>query len=250
MKIMLKRIAAYFIDIILISLLATLISSNKYINKDYNKYSKVYTEYNEKNDAYYDYYTKLENFYEDGKISEKEYKKLVKLDNEYLEKLEESYKDKKISEKEYNKIVEDLNKRYEKIEKEYGYQLLKYSTIPTIINLMCILLYFVVIQFSFNGQTLGKKLLKLRIVSNNKKELTIFNYFIRSLIVNEVFINVLNVICILVLSKNSYFAYNQVIYIITYILEMAILFTIAFDKNARGLHDYISNTKVIEEKKE
>ena len=39
---------------------------NKYINKDYNKYSKVYTEYNEKNDAYYDYYTKLENFYEDG----------------------------------------------------------------------------------------------------------------------------------------------------------------------------------------
>ncbi len=45
MKILLKRIGAYLIDIILISIIATVLSSNKYINKDYVKYTKLYEEY-------------------------------------------------------------------------------------------------------------------------------------------------------------------------------------------------------------
>ena len=115
---------------------------------------------------------------------------------------------------------------------------------------MCIMLYFIVMQFYFGGQTLGKRILKLKVVSNNDKKLSIINFFIRSLIVNEIFINILNVIFILVLSKGNYLIYNKIIYVVTYILEMAILFTMVFDKQNRGLHDYISNTKVIELNKE
>ena len=115
---------------------------------------------------------------------------------------------------------------------------------------MCIMLYFIVIQFYFGGQTLGKKILKLKVVSNNDKKLSIVNFLIRSLVVNELFINILNVIFLFVLSKGNYLVYNKIIYVITYILEMAILFTIVFDKHNRGLHDYISNTKVIELNKE
>ena len=55
---------------------------------------------------------------------------------------------------------------------------------------------------------------------------------------------------LIVLSKSNYITYNQIIYVVTYILEMVIMFMIVFDKNNRGLHDYISNTKVIEDKKE
>jgi uncharacterized RDD family membrane protein YckC len=135
-------------------------------------------------------------------------------------------------------------------EIEYSYKLLKYSIIPTIVNLMCIMLYFIVMQFYFGGQTLGKKILKLKVVSNNNKKLSIVNFLIRSLVVNELIINILNVICLFVLSKGNYLTYNKIIYVVTYILEMAILFTIVFDKNNRGLHDYISNTKVIELNKE
>ena len=54
----------------------------------------------------------------------------------------------------------------------------------------------------------------------------------------------------MVLSKSNFIEYNKIIYVITYILEMFILFTIVFNKDNRGLHDYISNTKVIEDKKE
>ena len=250
MKVILKRIGAYLIDIILVSLVATLLTSNHYINKDYKKYIKTYDEYNEEYNKYSEYYTKLENYYEDKKLEEKEYNKLIKLNNKYLGVLKEKYEDEKLSEKEYNEVIESLNLKYQEIDTDYSYKLLKYSLIPTIVNLMCIMLYFIVMQFYFGGQTLGKKILKLKVVSNNDKKLSIINFLIRSLVVNELFINILNVVFLLVLSKGNYLVYNKIIYVITYILEMAILFTIVFDKHNRGLHDYISNTKVIELNKE
>lgn len=250
MKIIIKRICAYFIDILLVSLVSTFISSNSYMNNDYKKYEKVYKNYNEQHELYYEYYTKLEKYYDDSEISEKEYKKILKLDNEYTKDLVGHYEDKKITNEEYKKIVNNLKEQYSKKETDYSYKLLKYSIMPTIINIMCILLYFVVFQFYFKGQTLGKKAMKLRVFSNNEKPLTIINFFIRSLIVNEVFINILNIIFLIVLSKDNFILYNQIIYIVIYMLEMTIISTILFDKNNRGIHDYISNTKVIEEKGE
>lgn len=250
MKIVLRRIGAYLIDIILVSLVATLLSSNTYINKDYKKYKEIYDEYNNKYEDCVNYYEKIENFYDDKKISEKEYKKLTKFDEIYTKDLVNYYEDNKIDEDEYDNIIQTLTLEYSNIEINYSYKLLKYSTIPTIVNLMCILLYFVVFQFYFDGKTLGKRIMKLKILSNNSKKLNILNYLIRCLIVNEVFINITSLVCLIVLSKNNFLTYNKIIYVITYILEMVILFMIVFDKNNRGLHDYISNTKVVEDKKE
>lgn len=250
MKLVLKRVGAYLIDIILVSIIATFLSSNKYINKDYEKYTNIYNEYMEKYESYNEYYEELENLYKDKEITQKEYNKLLTYSEEYIKELINSYEDKKITEEEYENILNKSNEEYSKMETNYSYKLLNCSIITTIISLMCILLYFVVIQFYFDGKTLGKKIMKLKVVSNNDKELGTFNYLIRSLIVNEVFINIINIILLIVLSKNNFLAYNKIIYVITYILEMAILFMIVFDKNNRGLHDYISNTKVIEDKKE
>lgn len=250
MKIVLKRIGAYLIDIILVTLVATLISSNNYINKDYKKYEEIYDKYSESYESYSEYYNGLQDAYEDKEISNKEYDKLLENEEEYIEDLTNYYEDEKIEKEEFEDIIQNVNSNYSKKETNYSYKLLKYSMIPTIVSLMCILLYFVVMQFYFNGKTLGKLIMKLKVISNNDKPLSIFNYLIRSLVVNEVFINILNIIFLLVLSKNNYIFYNQIIYVITYIFEMIIMFTIVFDKHNRGLHDYISNTKVIEDKKE
>jgi len=250
MKLVLKRIGAYFIDIILVTLLSTLLSANSYINKDYDAYSKTYEEYNNEYDHYIEFYEKVEKYYDDNKISEEEYNKLIDIESEYDSYLNDYYKDKIISEEEYKTLLKNINKNYSEKETNYNYKLLKYSIIPTIVSLMSILLYFVVFQFYFNGQTLGKKLMKIRVISNNNKDLKIFNFFIRSLIVNEVFINILNLVFLIILSKDSFIEYNKIIYAVTYIIEMTILFTIVFNKDNRGLHDYISNTKVIEDKKE
>jgi len=250
MRFNLKRVCAYFIDIILVSLVATLLSSNIYINKDYNKYNKTYDEYNNEYDLYQDYIKKLDNFYEDKQIEKNEYDELLNFSNKYSEKLIDLYEDGKLEENEYEVFINDISSKYLEIELNYNYKILKYSNVTTIINIMCILLYFVVFQYYFEGQTFGKKLMKIKVVSNNNKELSLLNYFIRSLIVNEVIINVINVVLISVLSKNNYINSSKIIYIITFIFELTIIFMMLFDKNKRGLHDYLSNTKVIEDKKE
>ena len=72
------------------------------------------------------------------------------------------------------------------------------------------------------------------------------NYFVRSLILNGVLINVLNIVFVIFFSKKNYLVCNQVLYVISEVVELCLLFTIIFDKNNRGIHDYISNTKVVE----
>lgn len=216
-KTIFKRLIAYMIDILLVSLLSTFITSNSYINKDYKEYTKVADKYEEVYEEYVD----------------------------SIEGLKEKLEDEKITQDKYDKKEEKLSSTFDKKSVNYNYKLIKLSTISTTISILVILLYFVVIQYYFNGQTIGKKIMKLRVVSNNDKKLNIFNYLIRSLILNEVLINGLSVVMVLVLSKSNYLIYNEIIYVINYVLEMALIFMVVFDKNNRGIHDYVANTKVI-----
>ena len=219
MKIMIKRFIAYVIDILLVTLIASLLTSNTLINKDYKKYMDTYEEYE-----------KVVDKYEEDK-----------------ETLEEILEYETITEEEYNTKLEELNNSFNEYNIDYNYKLIKYSIISTIISILLTLLYFVVIQYYFNGKTLGKRIMNLRVVSNNDKKLNIFNYLFRSLILNSVLINILSIIMVIVLSKNNYLIYNEIIYVINYVIELSIIFMISFTKDNRGLHDYISNTKVIYE---
>lgn len=214
MKIVLKRVVAYLIDIILVSIVSTFLTSNSFINKDYDKYQDTYDKYEEVYEEYID-------------LTEE-------LDNE------------KLTDEEYNKKIEEINGEYELVFEDYNYKLVKLSIIPTSISIVILILYFVGLQYLLKGQTLGKKIMKLQIKSNNNKKLNIFNYILRSLILNEVLINVVSIVFILVLNKSGYLIYNQIVYVISYVIEMAIIFMIVFDKNNRGLHDYLSNTKVVD----
>lgn len=233
------------IDIILVSVISTFITSNSYINKDYKKYTDLYEEYQDSYENYNDFITK----FKDKKITENEYNEIKEEYEDYIIYLDDIELNKKISSNKYNSIIEKVNKDYSKIEENYSYNLVKLSMIPTIMSIVCILMYFVVIQYYFNGQTLGKKIANLQVKSNNDKPLTILNYFIRCLIVNEVFVNVISLLCLIILNKKGYIVYSQIIYVITYILEVIVIFTITFNKENRGIHDLISNTKVIDLKK-
>ena len=73
MKKNLKRIGAYILDSILISLVAVLLSNITFINKNYKEYNKTYDEFIKFDSSYQEFSTELKNSYKDNIITEEEY---------------------------------------------------------------------------------------------------------------------------------------------------------------------------------
>ena len=158
--------------------------------------------------------------------------------DEYI-KIQEDYKNKEIDKDKYDIEI-----------KEYNYILTKEGLISSIITISSLIIYFSILPYFLKGQTLGKKALHIKIVSNKDKQLNIGNYLLRMVILNNIIFRILNVSGVYFLNKNSFYIYSSVISYIESLIETIIIFMVILRKDNRGLHDMISGTKVIEESKE
>lgn len=191
-----KRIGAYFIDIIIVSLISTALSYISFINPKYDEYLEVSEEYNEIMNDYY------ENEIDTTKLNEK---------------------------------VQDLS-----------YNLNKTGYVYTIGNIVIAFLYYGVFAYSTKGQTLGKKLMGIKIASAKKdKDLKLYNYFIRVFILNSIILNLATLIAICFSQKTYTNIYNIAANFDT-ILFLVIFFMVLFRKDGRGLHDILAGTQVID----
>lgn len=150
-------------------------------------------------------------------------------------KIQDDYKNEKVDEKEFNHKIENLS-----------YQLNKCSVTASIISIACLIAYFGIFQYSQNGKTIGKRLLKLQVVKHDGGDVTLVRSLVRSLILNNILFMVANVICISVLSKSAYLNSSKFISNFELIVQIMILITIVMSNENRGVHDYIAGTKVID----
>ena len=224
MNVRFKRITAYVIDMLIVSVVVFGLTNIKQINYQYDNHEKVSSEY----EKYVKKYEKLEDKYNDAK---------------------DDYKDKKITKEKYSKIkneYKDYKSGYERNIKKFNYDLSRNSVIATIISIAVIIAYFGIFQYSMGGQTIGKKILKLKVVNNKEGSLNILNYLIRCAILNGVIINILLIVFVNIFNANSFYTANYVVSNIQSIVEILILIMIFMTSDARGLHDYIAGTKVVE----
>lgn len=190
---LIKRISAYLIDMLIITIISSFIytlpfftsSQEEYLN-NYETYTKTYAEY-------------LKN----------------------------------------NKSEKDI------LNSEY--QMIKSSSTILIIRVGVIIVYFSIIPYFKNGQTLGKKLNKIKISSNNK-DLTPHQIFFRGLISSVVLIDIINLFILLLYNQQTYLISSIITNYLTYIFYITSFLCIAFNKEKRSLHDLILNTKIIETK--
>lgn len=243
-KPLMKRVCAYIIDLFIVLLISSLISSIPFLNKGMDDYQKTYTEYEQKYNNYAKYLTLLEESYKDKEINEEEYIKLTEQEK-YKEIISSKYEDNKISQGEYKEIVENINKKFDSVAKDYIYILNKKGISNSIITLICTLLYFGILQYFLKGQTIGKKILKLKVVSASDKKINILNYILRSLIVNDVLLNTIGLLLLVLTSKKVYTQADNIISTIISISEALIIFLVLTRIDQRGLHDLLFNTKVI-----
>ena len=115
---------------------------------------------------------------------------------------EDTQKVLKLTEQYVNKEIE--LEEYQTKYNEYNYDLTLDSVGVTGITIGVTVIYFVVMCYFCHGITLGKYIMKIKIVSANDKELNIFNYLLRSLIVNSLLSNIVTIVMVKCLSKQSF----------------------------------------------
>ncbi len=130
----------------------------------------------------------------------------------------------------------------------YVYQISYYSVYMNIIYMVFVIIYFIIFQYFNDGKTIGKALMRIKVVSKNGKKVKFHQLVIRTLIINGLLINILNVLSLYIFSKEVCL---ELLPLISF-FDTCIMFTcsimIIFRKDGRGLHDLISGTKIKDEK--
>ena len=173
----------------------------------------------------------------------------IRIINPTYEKYEESYES-------YSEIIESFYneeitaEEMVKLNKDNLYDLSKYSISSNVVIIVVIFAYFGLFQKYNNGQTLGKKIMKIKVVSNNDNEVSLGRYILRILPMYYIFIgNVLAVFLntlALFIFKSNLFIYVNAFTTYLFLIIGIISFVMMNKKQDNlGLHDILAKTKVV-----
>lgn len=160
------------------------------------------------------------------------------------EKTQDYYKELQTAQKKiYDKEIDV--KEYTDIVLEDNYNISKGTVLISLTSIIIYILYFVVYQVYNNGQTVGKKLMKIKVKSITDESLSINTMLFRALIIYGIAANIINLILILLLKKELYLSISNTISIIQSLIIIISVFMILFSKQKRGIHDIITKTEVV-----
>ena len=131
---------------------------------------------------------------------------------------------------------------------DMNYTLSKLQTPNLIIKLGLTVLYFGILSFMWNGKTLGKKILKIRVVPIKGKKLNPPLYLFRGILITNSIFNLIDIINTSVFTGEMWNGFAGMISYGKMLMSVMIIGVMIFRDDERGLHDLICRTKVIEEK--
>lgn len=246
-KYIFKRIGVYLIDIIIVAFITTLLSYVSFINP----YKDKAAELNEKHVKLYSDVLSSSNdinkYIEDDVISVEELDELKKYDS--LLPVFEKYNE-EIKKEDSKNLLNEVFDYYENIYKEDAREIKRLDLYRSIIKVVLSLLYFIALPIYTKGVTVGMKLLKLRVVRTDGTDAKPVDYVIRAVIVYGIVFTIISLIFAYTLSVKDFYTYDNILNKISSIVISVVLFTIVFRRDMRGLHDILSNTKVISTKVE
>ena len=237
-----QRVAAYLIDIILVTLVSTMLISLVELAMPKN------SQYIEAVDNY----TKLTNEFLD-KLTESTNKKEEEKKEETVESSEEEETTGEVVEepKEEETKTEStmvLLQEYMDSQQKNLYIIDKQSSLSSIFDIVLCIGYFGAFQFMNKGQTLGKKLCGIKVVSNGKKKYTYALSILRSVLNYGLISKTLLIILFLFLNENNFLIPVGLVEMVAILFNLTLIIMAAFVKNGRTLSDIICGTKVVSSK--
>lgn len=156
-------------------------------------------------------------------------------------------------EKKYNEVYDNYIKgeiTAEQYLDEYTdvlYDMQKANALPNAINTVLIIAYFIVFQYLNKGQTIGKKIMKIKIVNEDKKDISITQMLIRGIMIYSILSSLINIILFFNVSRKVYMtSYLSIGAIESLILFLSAIF-ILYRNDKKALHDIVSKSIVIKE---
>ena len=247
MKTILNRVFAYAVDLLILLLVSSILTNISFLNPQLKNYNKYYGQLSDYAKEYNSFISDLEKYYKDGELSEENYTKLIENHKKYEENLSKYYEDSKLSKKEYKKLESEAELDYQKKYEDLAYKIAKNSSISSAIYIIVTILYFGIFNLITDGQTLGKKLFKLKIVSSGSDDSkpNIVSYLIRSVLLYNTIYYLVSLIGIYTLNKENYYLVTNIVYQIQYYIQIIIICMVMLRADSRGLHDILAKTKVI-----
>ena len=124
---------------------------------------------------------------------------------------------------------------------------LKYGACASIISVSCYLLYFVGFQKWNKNQTIGKKLMKIKVVNKDGSDnVSVWQYVLRTILLYNLFFNSLGICLAFYFSGKSFLIAFMVVSMLGYFITYIGYLMIFLKKDGRGLHDIVSGTIVVE----
>lgn len=164
----------------------------------------------------------------------KESNNLINLNNQ-LNSISENFINKTITMKEY------FN-QYSSIE----YLVNKEMFLQNLFSLILMIGYFIILPYYYNGQTIGKKMMKIKIVKEDGK-LTINDLALRSLLANGIAMTFIELALIFLIKDTAYFVTISILSFIQFLLVITSVFMILYRKDKKALHDIVCKTLVVDE---
>ena len=119
------------------------------------------------------------------------------------------------------------------------------NLINQICNLVFILGYFIIIPVVNNGQTLGKKILKIKIEKIDGN-LTIRDMVIRNFITTSLLQLMISSTLVYIVNNDIYYNLSIFVSLLQILLVIITSFMIIYRKDEKGVQDLITGTQVIE----
>lgn len=164
------------------------------------------------------------------------------------EKTQAYYKEMEvIQEKFYNQEID--TKEYITLTLEDNYNISKDTVLISLISIIVYIVYFGVYQVYNNGQTVGKKLMKIKLKAIDNGKLSINKVLSRTLIIYGIATNLTNIVLLLFIKKDLYLLISSMINALQSFIVIISVIMILFSSKKRGIHDIITKTEVIMEEK-
>ena len=150
-----------------------------------------------------------------------------------MSELNEKYLASNITYKEYIDEYIPLMKTYD-----------RENLVVNISNMIFILGYFIFYPFYHEGQTLGKKVLRIKIEKENGI-LTIRDLIFRNFFTTSLLFLMIASTCVFFLPNEIYFYFTTILSFIQILLVIISIFMILYKKDGKAVHDLLLKTSVV-----